>query len=366
MIDRQTITHALSDVADAGGNGNIVTNNRVQRVDIDGGVVKITLVLPTIDRDEKLRIEDACFDAVSALEGVKDVSVITVRPQQPHTPVKPQAPTAGRAPATKGGSPFDQQASIPGVRHIIAVASGKGGVGKSTVCVNLALALVKRGARVGLLDADIYGPSLHVLLGVTDRPRAGKTKEIHPVEKDGLKLMSLGFLTDDNTPLIWRGPIVTGVIRKFLLDVEWGDLDYLMIDMPPGTGDAQLTLTQTVPITGAIIVTTPSHLALIDAEKGLRMFKQVNAPVLGIVENMSTFVCPHCGKKTDIFDKGGGAKLSKSTSAEILGEIPIDPAVRAGGDRGDPIVKSDAASPVAKAFFAVADKILERFPVASR
>ncbi len=352
MLDKQAITHALSDVTDVGGSGNIVTNNRVQRVDIDGGAVKITLLLPTASRDEKVRVEDACFDAVSALEGVKDVSVVTQSAQAPDAPRK----------ATPTGSPFDRQAPIPGVRHIIAVASGKGGVGKSTVCVNLALALAKRGARVGLLDADIYGPSLHVLLGVTGRPRAGTNKEIRPVEKDGLKLMSLGFLTDDNTPLIWRGPIVTGVIRKFLLDVEWGELDYLMIDMPPGTGDAQLTLTQTVPITGAIIVTTPSELALIDAEKGLRMFKQVNAPVLGIVENMSTFVCPHCGKKTDIFDSGGGAKLSKSTSVATLGEIPIDPAVRAGGDTGAPIVKANPGSPVAKAFFAVADEILKRFP----
>jgi ATP-binding protein involved in chromosome partitioning len=365
MVDRQAITHALSDIPDVGGAGNIVGNDRVQRLDVDGGVVKITLVLPTSDRDEKLRIEDACFDAVSGLPGVKDVAVITVRPQTPEAS-RPQAPNAGRPAPMRGGSPFDQQAPIPGVRHIIAVASGKGGVGKSTVCVNLALALSKRGARVGLLDADIYGPSLHILLGVTDRPRAGETKEIRPVEKDGLKLMSLGFLTDDNTPLIWRGPIVTGVIRKFLLDVEWGELDFLMIDLPPGTGDAQLTLTQTVPLTGAIIVTTPSELALIDAEKGLRMFKQVNAPVLGIVENMSTFVCPHCGKRTDIFDTGGGAKLSKSTSVDTLGEIPIDPSVRAGGDRGEPTVKADPGSAVAKAFFAVADKILKRFPVASR
>jgi len=252
------------------------------------------------------------------------------------------------------------------VANIIAVASGKGGVGKSTVCVNLALALQKRGARVGLLDADIYGPSLHILLGVTDRPVPGTKKEIAPVVHDGLKLMSLGFLTDDDTPVIWRGPIVMGIVKKFLTDVEWGELDYLMIDLPPGTGDAQLTLAQTVPITGAIIVTTPSRIALVDAEKGLKMFQEVGAPVLGIVENMSTFVCPHCGKETPIFDEGGGEKIAAKTSAALLGKIPLDPKVRADGDRGVPIVKADENSPITKAFLALADRILERYPVALR
>jgi ATP-binding protein involved in chromosome partitioning len=197
---------------------------------------------------------------------------------------------------------------------------------------------------------------------VTSRPQEGRTKEIRPITKEGLRLMSLGFLSDDRMPVIWRGPLVTGVVRKFLLDVEWGELDYLMIDLPPGTGDAQLTLAQTVPLTGAIIVTTPSELAMVDAEKGLRMFEQVRVPVLGIVENMSTFVCPHCGEETDIFDAGGADKISARTSAETLGQIPIDPAVRAGGDRGEPVVASNADSPVAQAFFGVADAILARFP----
>jgi len=355
MLDRQAVTHALADIIDAGGSGSIVTNDRVQKVDIERGVVRITLALPNADRDEKDRIEDACFDAVMGLDGVKDVTVVTTTSQQ-----SAQAAQGPGPPPT--GNPFDDQAPIPGVKNIIAVASGKGGVGKSTVCVNLALALAKRGATVGLLDADVYGPSLHILLGIDSRPTAGKDKEIRPVEKHGLKLMSLGFLTDDSTPVIWRGPIVMGVVKKFLLDVEWGDLDYLMIDLPPGTGDAQLTLAQTVPLTGAIIVTTPSKLSLVDAEKGLRMFEQVDAPVIGIVENMSTFVCPHCGERTDIFDSDGGQKMSDSTSVEILGSIPIDPAVRAGGDSGKPIVHADGNSPIAKAFFAVADKIRQRFP----
>jgi len=325
------------------------------------GAVKIALFLPTDDRKEKHRIEDACMDTVGALEGVTGVSVVTAVPQQESAQQKPDA-GAGSA----GQSPFGEQAPIPGVANIIAVASGKGGVGKSTVCVNVALALAKRGARVGLLDADVYGPSLHILLGVTNRPKEGREKEIQPITKEGLKLMSLGFMSDERMPVIWRGPLVTGVVRKFLLDVEWGELDYLMIDLPPGTGDAQLTLAQTVPLTGAIIVTTPSKLAMVDAEKGLRMFEQVKAPVLGIVENMSTFVCPHCGEKTDIFDSGGADKISAHTSVEKLGQIPIDPLIRAGGDSGEPIVASDADSPVAKAFFDVADSIVARFPIASR
>jgi ATP-binding protein involved in chromosome partitioning len=353
MVERQDITHALSDVADVDGHSNIVTNNRVQNVDINDGIVKIQLALPALSEEDKLRIEDDCFDAVMKVAGVTDVMVATKS-----APAAPQA----RQAAPQTGNPFEDQAPIDGVKHIVAVASGKGGVGKSTVCVNLALALHKRGARVGLLDADVYGPSLQILLGVDERPTAGREKEVRPIDRKGLKLMSLGFLSDRDTPLIWRGPIVMGVVKKFLLDVEWGELDYLMIDLPPGTGDAQLTLAQTVPLTAAIIVTTPSELALADAQKGLRMFEQVNVPVMGIVENMSTFVCPHCGKSTDIFDTRGAEKISRDTSVDVLGIIPLDPKVRAGGDHGSPIVESDPKSPVACAFFEVADRIMAQYP----
>lgn len=353
MVERQAVTHALSDVTDVGGQGNIVTHNRVQRVDIDGGVVKVALALPPVDQTERERIEDACFDAVKKIDGVEDVMVMMSAVRQSDAP-QPAAP--------QSGSPFEGQAPIPGVKHIIAVASGKGGVGKSTVCVNLAIALKKIGARVGLMDADVYGPSLQVLLGVKDRPTAGKEKEARPVDRNGLKLMSLSFLSDRDTPLIWRGPIVMGVIKKFLTDVEWGELDYLMVDLPPGTGDAQLTLAQTVPLTAAIIVTTPSELALVDAQKGLRMFEQVNVPVMGIVENMSTFICPHCGEATDIFDSHGADKIARETGVQVLGSIPLDPAVRADGDRGKPIVESAPDSPVALAFIDVANQILERYP----
>lgn len=352
MIDKDAIFNALGRVRDVTG-GNIVGNARVTGVSVDGGKVRINLSLPEVGRDEKYRIEDECFDAAMSVEGVEDVAVVVSTREQTPGPTQATSPTE---------NPFDQQAAIPGVKTIIAVASGKGGVGKSTVCVNLALALARSGAHVGLLDADVYGPSLQILLGVRDRPRAGREKEVRPVEKNGLKLMSLGFLTDASTPVIWRGPIVMGVVKKFLQDVEWGELDFLMVDLPPGTGDAQLTLAQTVPIDGVIIVTTPSELALIDAEKGLRMFKQVNAPVIGVVENMSTFVCPHCGETTDIFASGGADKLSRNTSVEILGKIPLDSRVRSGGDDGHPIVEQEPDSPIGRAFLDIAGEILRRFP----
>lgn len=363
MLEKETIIEALRGIKDVEGGGDLVTNNRIQDVKIENGRVKVSIFLATRDKKEKLRIEDECFDALARTTGVLDVQIAIQGPQVVDGAEGQKHQHAHAAPSS--GNPFDGQAPIPGVKNIIAVASGKGGVGKSTVCVNLALALQKRGAKVGLLDADIYGPSLQILLGVTDRPTPGTTKEIAPVEQDGLRLMSLGFLTDPNTPVIWRGPIVMGVVKKFLEEVEWGELDYLMIDLPPGTGDAQLTLVQTVPLTGAIIVTTPSQIALVDAEKGLRMFEEVKVPVIGIIENMSTFVCPHCGEKTDIFDKDGGEAIAAKTSSRLLGQIPLDPKVRADGDRGVPIVKSDGDSPISKAFLDVADKLLSRYPVES-
>jgi ATP-binding protein involved in chromosome partitioning len=367
MLDESTIIEALRRVKDVGGTNDIVSNDRVQDIEIRDGKVKLTLFLATRNRDDMDRIEDACFDVLAKTKGVKDVEIVITGPQLVSAgEAHDGGAKRGAANQRPAGNPFDSQAPIPGVKNIIAVASGKGGVGKSTICVNLALALQKRGARVGLLDADIYGPSLHILLGVQGTPTAGTVKEIAPVEQDGLKLMSLGFLTNETTPVIWRGPIVMSVVKKFLQDVEWGDLDFLMIDLPPGTGDAQLTLVQTVPLTGAIIVTTPSRLALVDAEKGLRMFEEVSVPVLGIIENMSTFICPHCGEKTDIFDSDGGKKISAKTSAALLGQIPLDPKVRADGDRGVPIVKADIDSPIAKAFLEVADRILERYPAGVR
>jgi ATP-binding protein involved in chromosome partitioning len=230
---------------------------------------------------------------------------------------------------------------LPEVKNTIAVASGKGGVGKSSIAVNLAAALSKQGSKVGLIDADIYGPSIPLMLGVDSKPKLAQnefTGKITPVEKYGIKLMSIGFFIDDNNPVIWRGPMASGAIKQFLTDIEWGELDYLIFDIPPGTGDIQLTLLQTIPLTGAVIVTTPQEVALIDARKGLRMFERLNTPVLGIVENMSYFIAPDTNKEYDIFGRGGGEKLAKENNVSFLGSLPIDPRIRIGGDTGKPIV----------------------------
>lgn len=230
---------------------------------------------------------------------------------------------------------------LPGVKNTIAVASGKGGVGKSTVAVNLAVALAKDGAKVGLIDADIYGPSIPLMLGVNQRPKVFQSENsvrMIPLEKYGIKFISIGLFIDENAPIIWRGPMASGAIKQFLSDVEWGELDFLIFDLPPGTGDIQLTLVQTIPLTGAVIVTTPQELSLIDARKALMMFNRVNVPVLGVVENMSYFIAPDTGKKYDIFGSGGGEKISKELSVELLAGIPIDPRIRQGGDTGVPMV----------------------------
>src|SRR3989338_11076974 len=255
--------------------------------------------------------------------------------------------------------------SLQGIRRIFAVASGKGGVGKSTVAVNLALALAKTGAKVGLLDCDIYGPSIPMMLSVTERPTVIDEKVV-PVEKWGLKILSMGMLATEDTPIIWRGPMVAGILQQFLFQVEWGNLDYLVMDLPTGTGDAQLTLAQMVPISGAVIVTTPQDVALLDARKGLKMFQQVNVPVLGVVENMSYFICDGCNKKHYIFKEGGGQKIAQELDVPLLGEIPLDPRVAVGGDSGEPIVEACPDSPVAGAYRELAGKVAAQLSIISR
>jgi ATP-binding protein involved in chromosome partitioning len=248
---------------------------------------------------------------------------------------------------------------LSGVKNIIAVASGKGGVGKSTVAVNLALVLAQTGASVGLLDTDIYGPSLPLMMGICERPTGDpRTGLLTPLEKHGLRLMSMGFISDEKTAVIWRGPMVHKMITTFMAQVDWGTLDYLVMDLPPGTGDAQLTITQTAPLTGAVIVTTPQDVSLIDARKGLLMFQQVNVPVLGIVENMSYFVCDECGKRHEIFRYGGGRRASEELGVPFLGEVPLDPKVTWGGDQGAPVVTSAPDSPASQALREVARKLI--------
>jgi ATP-binding protein involved in chromosome partitioning len=247
---------------------------------------------------------------------------------------------------------------IPGVKYVIAISSGKGGVGKSTVSVNLAVALALTGAKVGLLDADIYGPNIPMMMGVT-KPPEQKDGKIAPAESHGVKLISMGFFVPEDTAVVWRGPMVHTAIQQLFRDVLWGELDYLLIDLPPGTGDAQLTLTQLVPLTGAVTVTTPQEVALHDVRKGMMMFQKVNVPLLGIVENMSYFLCGHCGERTEIFSHGGGERAAAKLGIPFLGRVPIDPAIRDGGDSGTPIVVADPASPQSASFREIAQKIIE-------
>jgi ATP-binding protein involved in chromosome partitioning len=263
-------------------------------------------------------------------------------------------------PGMPGQQQMPQRQPIPGVKYLVAVASGKGGVGKTTVAVNLALALAKLGNKVGLLDADVYGPNVPIMLGSTAEPMATPQQRIIPVQAQGLKMISMGLLNPGDKPVIWRGPMLHSVITQFLRSVEWGELDFLVIDLPPGTGDVQLTLIQTVEVTGAVVVTTPSTVALADVRKAIEMFRQVNVEVLGVVENMSTFACPHCGKPVDIFGHGDGAKTAIEYGVPVLGEIEIDPRIRVGGDTGKPVTAGGEDAPAAQSLYRVAKAVSAR------
>ena len=274
-------------------------------------------------------------------------------PAQAGRPIRP-APPPSSAPA-RGAAP--QQAGLPGVRHIIAVASGKGGVGKSTTAANLALSLASLGKAVGLLDADIYGPSVPRLFGISSKPSLDDNKKIIPHEQYGIKVMSIGFLVEENTAMIWRGPMVMSAITQMLREVAWGELDVLVVDMPPGTGDAQLTLAQQVPLSGAVIVSTPQDLALIDARRGVAMFNKVNVPVLGIVENMAAYCCPNCGHVTPIFGHGGAREEAEKTGVRFLGEIPLDMEIRTSSDGGTPVVAASPDGPHAQTYRSIAERV---------
>jgi ATP-binding protein involved in chromosome partitioning len=260
-------------------------------------------------------------------------------------------------------SPRQAEQLLPGVKNVIAVASGKGGVGKSTVSVNLAVALAQAGASVGLLDADITGPNIPMMLGVSGQPKATADNKIEPMERHGVKVISIQFFVPEGQPIVWRGPLVGGAIQQFLRDVDWGELDYLVIDLPPGTSDAQLTLAQAVPISGAVLVTTPQEVALSDVAKALAMFKRMSVPILGLVENMTAFVCPHCGELTEIFGRGGGERFAAENGLDFLGAVPLDVTVRQGGDVGVPAVAQREPGPAARALTAVAGAVAARMSV---
>jgi ATP-binding protein involved in chromosome partitioning len=293
--------------------------------------------------------EEIQRDATEKLRALPGVQAVTIR-------LDVQAP--GPAPPRgAAGVPPPQANILQEVRFKVAVASGKGGVGKSTVAANLALALARVGHKVGLMDSDIYGPSQQMMMGISEKPFINEANQIVPIDRFGVKVMSLGFLMDVDQPVIWRGPMVMKAIEQFLQDVAWGKLDFLLIDLPPGTGDAQLTLTQKIHLSGAVIVTTPQDVSLIDARKGLAMFQKVNVPVLGIVENMSYYICPQCGHREEIFKHGGGRRTAEQLKVPFLGEIPLDPKVAIGGDAGEPIVAAEPKSGVTAAYLRIAEEI---------
>jgi ATP-binding protein involved in chromosome partitioning len=296
--------------------------------------------------------------AMIALTAERKAGPTPARPTRPGQGVPPAA--AHRPPHSPAGSPMARQAEIPGIAAVIAVASGKGGVGKSTTALNLALGLRDLGLRVGLLDADIYGPSVPRLTGIREKPELNDERKMIPIERFGLAVMSIGFLVEEETAMIWRGPMVMSAITQMLRDVAWGTLDVLVVDMPPGTGDAQLTLAQNVPLKGAIIISTPQDLSLIDARRGLAMFKKVNVPVLGIVENMSYFQCPHCGTRSDIFGHGGARYEAERLGVPFLGEIPLHMAIRATSDAGTPVVASEPDGPHAAIYREIGAKVREQ------
>ncbi len=343
-LNEETVLRALGTVMDPDLNRDLVSLGMIRDVNIEGSTVSFRLVLTTMACPLKKELEAQAREAVLAIEGVSEVNV----------EVGAEVPQSRKIP---------DKAPIPGIRNTIAVASGKGGVGKSTVAVNLALSLAATGSRVGLLDADVYGPSIPLMMGVHENPGATEDEKLIPLENHGVKLMSVGFMLDEETPLIWRGPLVMQLIKQFLTGVVWGELDYLVIDLPPGTGDVQLTLVQTIPLTGAVIVTTPQDIALLDARRAIKMFSEVKVPVIGIIENMSVFVCPKCGEKSEIFSHGGGEKTSQRYNVPLLGQLPLDLKTREGGDRGTPIVAMDPESPQAEMFHDIACKVAGRVSV---
>jgi ATP-binding protein involved in chromosome partitioning len=344
-ISEEQVKTALKSVKYPGFTRDILSFGLVKSIHIDNGEVKLQLALATNDPNVPAAIKKDAERALLGIEGVRSAKVLI----DIHAP--PGGAGAGMA-----------AARIPGVRHVIAVASGKGGVGKSTVAANLAVALEQTGARVGLCDCDIYGPSISLMFGTRERPTATEENKIVPIEQYGLRLMSMGFLLDDTSPAILRGPMVTRYTQQFLRQVEWGELDYLVLDLPPGTGDIQLTIVQTVALSGAILVTTPQEVALIDARKAATMFDKVNVPLLGLIENMSYFMSPSDGKRYDIFGSGGGEREAKRLRVPLLGQIPIDITTREAGDRGIPIVSDDRKSPVTAEFVRIAEAIRKVLP----
>jgi ATP-binding protein involved in chromosome partitioning len=345
-LDRETVLSALRAVVDPDLHKDIVTLGFVKDLAIDGGKVAFTIELTTPACPVKDQMREQAVAGVRALAGVTDVQV-----QMTANVRSVSMPETGRTP-------------LPGVKNVIAVGAGKGGVGKTTVAVNLAIALAKCGGRVGLLDGDIYGPNVPIMLGLRTQLTTDGQR-IVPAEKYGVQVVSIGFLTSDDAPVIWRGPMLHGAIQQFFREVAWRDLDYLIVDMPPGTGDVALSLSQTVPVVGSIVVTTPQQVSLADSRRAVRMYQKLNIPTLGIVENMSYYACPNCHHETDIFGHGGGEQLAVNMEVPFLGRLPLYQPIREGGDTGVPLVVADSSSPAARAFMTLAERTAAQVSIAA-
>jgi ATP-binding protein involved in chromosome partitioning len=348
-LTNQTVLETLHEIKAPGSPHSLVEAGTIRDLVIDGSTIRLSLAVQVREPSDVQELRSRVETALQAMDEVAEVELQI----QPMMPMASAAPRPAPEPETWADK-------IPGIKRVVAVASGKGGVGKSTVSANLAHALAKLGFKVGLLDADIYGPSQQLMMGATGEPTGDEAGKIYPVEAPGgVKVMSFGYFVDADQPVIWRGPMLQKALEQFFGDVHWGELDYLVVDLPPGTGDVALTLCQNVPLAGTLIVTTPQDVALIDARKGLHMFRKLDTRVLGIVENMSGFECPECGHVEHVFGAGGGARTADELGLPLLGSVPLDPAIVIGGDAGTPVVLERPDSPSARAFTEIAEKVAE-------
>ncbi len=357
QLTEQQILDALKTVIDPDRKQDLVSLGMISGVALRDGHVGFSIEVDPARGPALEPLRKAAERAVDAVPGVLSVSAVLTATRAAPAP-RPHAHAHG--PGHGQAKPL-----APTVKSIVAIASGKGGVGKSTTAANLAVALATLGLKTGLLDADVYGPSMPRMLGITGKPRSADGKILEPMRRHGIACMSMGFLVPEDTPTIWRGPMVMGALQQMLRDVAWGELDIMLVDMPPGTGDAQLTMAQSVPLAGAVIVSTPQDIALLDARKGLNMFRKVEVPVLGIIENMSYFCCPNCGHRSEIFSHGGARLEAEKLGIEFLGELPLDIAIRETSDAGTPIVVADPASPLSHAYLAIAARIRDKVGASS-
>ncbi len=361
-VTKEQVLAALADVADPDSGQNVIAAGLVSGVVVRDGNVGFALEVDPDDGAAKEPLRKACETAVERLPGVLSVTAVLTA-EKPAGPARAQGQAHGHTHGGQAGAAGQAQPGaqlLPGVKSVIAIASGKGGVGKSTTAVNIATAMASQNVRVGLLDCDIYGPSIPRMLNLSGQPEVVGERTLRPMANYGIKCMSIGFLVAEDTAMIWRGPMVMQALEQMMRDVEWGELDVLLCDLPPGTGDAQLTMAQRVPLTGAVIVSTPQDIALLDVTRGINMFQQVNVPIFGVVENMSYYVCPECGHRAELFHHGGARETAQRLGVDFLGEIPLDMAIRTTSDSGHPIVVTQPESPHAAAYRRIASGLVDK------